>query len=98
MVLTSDEDYNHGGQSRNDKADVDGDIGEPDEPSIASTTFEFASTLGTCDGSCWVLASDAYTGKEAVGCQSREQATGTTASAICACSESIEDEQNNLCI
>ena len=92
MVLTSNEDHNHGSQGRNDKSDIDGDVGEPDEPSIAFATFKLAGALGTCDGSGWVLASNAYTCKEAIGCKSGEQAIGTAASAICTCGESVEDE------
>lgn len=96
VICASDKDNNHGAQSSDGVAHVNGEVGEPDKPAVASALFELTSALGTGDGSSRVLASDSDTSEEAICSKSREQSRCRAAGAISTSGQRIEHEENDL--
>ena len=66
MVLGEVEDQDVRHESANDKALVNGDIGEHDEPEISRSRLQFARCLGGCDTSSGVLPANTNSDEELV--------------------------------
>jgi len=56
VVFGSDENDNHGHKGCHDESNVDLNIGEHDEPSVAMASLQFTSALGASDTSSRIFA------------------------------------------
>lgn len=70
--------HNHRNKCSNHEAHVNCQVGEPNEPSVASTGLELTGAFGATDRSSRIFTTDTDTKKEAVSSESRKHAVDAT--------------------
>ena len=83
---------NHWNKSGNNKANINGQVCEPNEPPVASPGLELSGALRATYGAGGILSADTDTEEEAIGGESCQHTVDTSVRAIRTSRESCKDE------